>query len=182
MRPKARDITQEYLKKYVTFDPVTGLFHWLQRTAEDFTTDNFRDRWNRDNAGKVAGWKMVHGYWCIEFKGYRFPAHRLAWFFHYGVFPDCDIDHINNVRTDNRIANLRLATRSQNLQNAKLRSNNTSGHKNVSFRKDTGKWAVRMRKYQGKYLNIGNFDCVEDAVAAATKARQELYKEFANHG
>lgn len=182
MRIKPRSVTREYLLKFISYDPETGIFTWHERQREDFPLENFRVRWNRDNAGKSAGWPMAHGYWCIDIRGERYPAHRLAWFLHYGYWPENDVDHINNKRQDNRIANLREATRSQNLQNASLRSNNTSGHKNVSYRKDTGRWTVRIRKYKGSYLAIGDFETLEEAVIAATKAREELNKEFANHG
>ena len=182
MKCKPRSATREYLLKFISYDPETGVFTWQERQKEDFKTENFRVRWNQRNAGKPAGWPLLNGYWCIDLRGERYPAHRLAWFLHYGYWPENDVDHINNQRQDNRIANLREATRSQNLQNASIRSNNTSGHKNVSYRKDTGKWTVRMWKFKVKYLSIGSFDTLEEAITAATKAREELYKEFANHG
>lgn len=96
---------------------------------------------------------------------------------HYPV--DCDIDHINMVRNDNRYENLRLATRSQNMQNIRAHRDSTTGVKNVSYRKDTKSYSVRMM-VDGKYRNFGCFRSKEEAETVADKIRRESHKEFAN--
>ncbi|MDA6380520.1 HNH endonuclease signature motif containing protein [Escherichia coli] len=69
----------------------------------------------------------------IMINGKAYPAHRLAWLIVYGTMPDGFIDHINRVRTDNRISNLRLVTHSENMQNRKIQKNNKSGYRGVSW-------------------------------------------------
>jgi len=97
-----------------------------------------------------------------------------------GEFPPKggEIDHINRDRADNRWANLRLATRSQNNMNAGLRSDNKSGHKGVSKRRDTGKWHARIT-VKRRILLLGNFHSFEDAVAARRAAERQFFGEFA---
>ena len=90
---------------------------------------------------------------------------------HYEKRPDLslDIDHINGVKTDNRINNLRLVTRSINLQNASMRCHNTSGFNGVSWHKSTKKWRAQIR-VDGKSIHLGVFSNKKDAIAARIKA------------
>jgi hypothetical protein len=116
------EITQELLKSLLTYDPDTGVF-------------------TRD--GKIVRTKNTSGYIQISVKGRKYCAHKLAWVYVYGVYPDGDLDHINRIRDDNRIANLRIATRSLNRLNSNIRSDNTSGATRVSWRKRNQKWVVQ---------------------------------------
>ena len=97
-------ITQERLKELLHYDPKTGVFTCLV------------SRRGRVKVGNKAGYTN-HGYVRIRVDTRRYFAHRLAWLYVYGESPPDDIDHINGVRSDNRIANLRLATKAQNCQN-----------------------------------------------------------------
>ena len=100
-------------------------------------------------------------------------AHRLAWFYVYGSWPNDQIDHINRNKTDNRIANLREVTNKQNQQNASKRSDNTSGHPGVSWYKRDSKWQARI-KHNQKDTHLGYFENLEEAIAAR-KAAEKLY-------
>lgn len=84
--------------------------------------------------GKQAGTLQKRGYSTIGIDGKRYYAHRLAWLYKNGELPSNEIDHINGVKSDNRIDNLRLATRSQNASNRPIQSNNTSGHIGITWR------------------------------------------------
>lgn len=179
---KLPSITRKEVLKHLDYSPDTGLFTWKKRQPTDFPHDNFRNTWNRRCAGKIPGFIAVNGYRYIDLLGKRFLAHRLAWFITYNEWPKEDVDHINNDRNDNRLSNLRLASRYQNLQNAKIRSNNTSGYKGVSWRKDTRKWDVRIREHGGKYRYFGSFDTKEAAAEVCRVKREELHAKFANHG
>jgi hypothetical protein len=124
-------------------------------------------------AGQVAGTLNSKGYICITVNGKSYKAHRLAWFFHYGVWPVNQIDHIDQNKTNNRINNLREVTNSQNKQNAGKYKCNTSGHKGVSFHKQHKKWAANIR-VQRELLHLGYFPTPELA-SAAYKQAQEIH-------
>lgn len=103
-------------------------------------------------------------------------AHRLAWLYMYGELPSTDIDHINNKKDDNRIANLRLVTRKQNMQNVLKHKHNTSGFKGVSWHRHSNKWrAYIFSDYKQIYLGV--FETKE----AAARARQTAEKIYHSH-
>lgn len=130
--------------------------------------------------GKLAGFVNKLGYRKIEFNGKKYGAHQIVYAMHNGFIPE-SIDHINGNKADNRIENLRPATKSENGYNRPVMSHNTSGAKNVAFRKDTGKWRVDMR-INGKPKCFGSFDNFEFAELVAMEARNKYHGEFANHG
>jgi len=108
-------ITQQELKELLHYNPETGIF-------------TRKTKVNRNKViGSIAGTTDFHGYVAIAIDGKKYKAHRLAWLYMYGKFPDNCIDHINNITTDNRIVNLRDATLSQNQCNKKINVNNSSG-------------------------------------------------------
>ena len=124
---------------------------------------------NRTMAGDSAGYHDGLGYMMVSVDGYRFRCHHLAWAFNHGEFPSDQIDHINRVRDDNRITNLREACQLINMHNASKRSDNTTGVTGVYFRKDTQKYVVQITSH-GKTYRLGNFERFEDAVKARKEA------------
>jgi hypothetical protein len=153
----------------VSYDAETGVFHRLV---------------TRPNSplGSRADTKLdTHGYRVVRVCGREFRAHRLAWFLTYGTWPDGDVDHINRDRQDNRIANLRAATRRQNLGNAGLSSSNTTGAKGVHLFKATGKWQAYIA-IDGKRKHIGYFETREAASFAYLAAAKKEFGEFACNG
>lgn len=161
-------LNQETLKKHLQYNQETGVFTWLT------------DRGYPVKRGDVAGTVSSHGYIMIKFLGRFRAAHRLAWLYVYGRFPIADIDHINGIRDDNRFSNLREASRSQNIMNSKIRSNNTSGIKGVCWHKGVGKW-VAVCRVKGICKHIGVFTTKEAAAFAykeyAMKAHGQFYRE-----
>jgi hypothetical protein len=127
--------------------------------------------------GDVAGHQRNDGYIdiCVDKKIYF--AHRLIFMFFNGYFPK-EIDHINNIRNDNRIENLREVTHLQNQWNHSLKINNTSGFKGVSFVKKTGKWRAQINE-NSKKRYLGMFLTPEEAHQAYCKAAIAFRKEFA---
>lgn len=115
------------------------------------------------------------GYLRWSIFGERYLAHRLMWLYVHGEFPDCYIDHINRDTSDNRISNLRLASRSENKQNQRTYKNNTSGHRGVRFKPDQGKWQAVIG-HEGKRFSLGSFLHFDDAVAAYRSASLRLHK------
>jgi hypothetical protein len=132
--------------------------------------------------GKIAGHVDCSGYRKIGCKGYLFRAHRLCWFIVYGAMPKHEIDHINGVKDDNRLCNLREATLSENRINVKLRSDNASGFKGV---RKTIRFARPFRaeiQKNGKRISLGCFETAQQAHEAYVKASINFHGEFANSG
>lgn len=118
---------------------------------------------NRTNDRGIAGYKKSNGYITISLNNTAYYAHRLAWVVTYGYNPDSILDHINRDRSDNRIGNLRLATKSSNALNTGLRKDNSIGFKGVYWHKKAGKWIVE-GKLRGKAHYLGLYGCLLDAI------------------
>jgi hypothetical protein len=129
-----------------------------------------------ERAGVLGG----EGYRYVQWRGVRFREHRLIFLLIKGYLPN-NIDHINGVRDDNRIENLRECTSAENNRNKKISPLNTSGVKGVYWEKCRNKWCARIR-IEGKRLNLGRFDKLADAEFAVRFARELYHKEFHCHG
>ena len=150
-------LTQDRLKEVLSYDPDSGKFIWKISTS------------NRVKAGSVAGTLNSTGYIYIRVDGKKYLAHRLAWLHAYGYDPEHGIDHLNGVRDDNRISNLREVSQSCNLQNTKTYSRNTSGFPGVSWDKWRRKWRAQIRS-QGRNHFLGYYeDSLEAALARYTE-------------
>lgn len=161
-------LTAERVREVLDYDPETGVFTWRQPQG-------------RAQKGSVAGAEHNRGYWRVSVFGKYYLSHRLAWLYVHGEWPSPEIDHINGDPRDNRLANLRLATRSQNLANKKRSSKNTSGFKGVDRVVSRGKWRARI-KVDGTDLHLGLFSARADAVAARAAAEAKYFGEFAYGG
>lgn len=169
-KPK-NDLTAEQVRAALDYDLETGLFRWRER-------QDMRACWNSKHAGKIATYRNSAGYIGVRLNGVLRYAHRLAWLYVYGEWPDGDVDHINRDKADNRIENLRLATRSQNNANSCRPRTNTSGFKGVSWSNAVGRWKAEIRA-RGKRYHLGYFDTPEEAHTAYCAAAKELHGEFA---
>ena len=149
-------ITQNDLISLLHYDPLTGVFTALVDTG----------KWR---SGRVVGTTNGYGYRQICVRGKVYLAHRLAWLYEYGDFPQGGLDHINHDRSDNRIVNLREATQAQNHQN---RSAVTGAYQ----RKKDGKWIAQI-KVARKCQHLGVFDTREEAHAAYRVAKK-LFHTF----
>lgn len=150
-------ITSENVKEIFDYDDDTGVFRWKKQIA------------NKAKIGRVAGRKNDQGYIVIRAFKKDYRAHRLAWLYSYGEWPKKEIDHINRVRDDNRLCNLREANRQQQLINCRIMSNNKSGIKGVHFAKKEGKWCAQIKVGQ-KCFHLGLFDKKIDAAMARLEA------------
>ncbi|ASK88496.1 HNH endonuclease signature motif containing protein [Sphingorhabdus sp. SMR4y] len=176
----------ESLARLMEYNPDSGALKWRARMPEMFAVKYRQPEaqcaaWNTRWAGKPA-------LNCQDKSGYRHGrvnrkkvyAHRAAWEIFHGSPPENQIDHINGVRNDNRIANLRDVTCSQNLQNAKLRTSNSSGCTGVSFNGQLQKWETYII-VDSKQIRLGMFADFDDAVAARKKA-ERVHGFHPNHG
>lgn len=125
-------------------------------------------------AGFEAGYLHRTGYIQIEVNGKAYLAHRLAWLLYWGSWPKENIDHINRVKTDNRICNLRDCSQKVNTSNRGLNKNNTSGYTGVSYNSSRSNWVA---KYGTK--TIGYFSTPEEAALARdTYLKTQLYENI----
>lgn len=130
-------------------------------------------------AGDKAGHLTKGGYLRTGVQRKLYLNHRLIFLMHYGHIPD-QLDHINGVRTDNRIENLREATKYENTHNQRTRKDNTSGVKGVYWNKQKNKWYVRVGVF-GKRKFLGGYDDLELASLVAEEARNLYHGEYARH-
>lgn len=161
-------ITQEELKSILHYEPETGIFTRLVESGGR-------------NPGSVAGWKTERGYIRVSFNKKHIMAHRLAWLYVHGVMPSKQIDHINNIRDDNRIANLREATCTENQRNQKIKSNSNSGLKGACFDKKRMRWYSRIT-IAGKQIHLGTYETKEQAHSAYNLAAYLYFGEYQNPG
>ena len=158
-------LTQNDLKRVLRYDEQSGNLYWLTHG---------RGRKVHQPAGSVGS----HGYRQIGIDGRQYLAHRLIWLFIHGAFPAFEIDHWDGDKTNNRIANLREATRSQNKCNTRLRSDNSSGIKGVIFDSARGRWAAQIGGGKGHQF-LGRYDTREEAAAAYASAAVSRFGAFA---
>jgi len=162
----AMTLTAERLRKLLSYNPATGKFIRLVRTSP------------RNKIGDEAGYIWPTGYRAIFVNNKLYLAHRLAWLHVHGRWPVEHIDHIDGNPSNNRIANLREASQSQNNANSKRQKNNKSGFKGVSWYKPTRKW-VAYCTVNGRNKNLGYFDAADVAHAAYVDAAEKEFGEFA---
>ena len=159
--PQRQELTAEELRSILDYNPDTGIFTRKVSTA------------NSVKVGDVAGCSNGGGYLNIMVCSRKYQAHRLAWLHTHGVWPKDQIDHINRIRTDNRIANLREVSHKQNQQNKSKRHDNTSGHPGVYWNKQNSKWQAKIA-HNYKDIHLGYFATLEEALSAR-KAAEKLY-------
>jgi hypothetical protein len=153
------DLTQTRLKELFSYNAETGLFKRFRNLGP-----------KKDIAGHIA----TKGHRQIMVDKKLYMAHRLAWLYVYGDFPNTLIDHINRNPDDNRISNLRLATSSQNQENTKTRTDNLCGYKGISFNKKENKWRARISKH-GKTNHLGRFSSIDLAIQARKDAEDKYF-------
>ena len=167
--------TQKEIKQLLEYNQNTGCFLWKSRESSSFaysSRGNACKTWNSRFAGKRAGC-VNRGYLIIRINEINYQAHKLAYIYVYGEAPNDDIDHINRNTKDNRICNLRSVSRSDNLINNPILSNNTSGIRGVSFDKRLKKWHAYIKKNY-KRINLGLFEDIKEATLARKTAEKNL--------
>ena len=159
-------LTQERLKELLHYNPETGIFTW--KTTK-----------GRMREGNHPGTITEKGYLRFQIDGKAYLSHRVAWLHVYGVFPEDQIDHINRIKDDNRITNLREATNNLNQCNMSKRlPNSSSKYRGVGLHKSSGKWRAYV-SFKGKGFSLGLHNTPEDAAKAYNIKAKELFGKFA---
>jgi hypothetical protein len=154
--------------EYAAYDPESGSFFWMKDKG-------------RAKAGSQVGWVDEFGYRRTKFGGRMAFLHAVAWEITHGPRPDgFEIDHIDGNPSNNAIANLRLATKAENLHNTGIRKTNTSGVKGVNWSKHHGKYQVQVM-LDRKKLHGGYFTDIQQAEAAARALREKAHQSFHRH-
>lgn len=166
-------LSAEKLKSILDYNPETGLFKWRPLTPTAPKSAGGR-RVGGSRLGRPAGAVGTRGYVRITIEGRAYPAHRLAWLWVTGVFPEKEIDHVNRDTSDNRFSNLREATRSENGFNRALLPNNTSGVSGVVFSRADQRWLARIG-VGGRKINLGSYRDKAAAIAARKAAEVEHF-------
>lgn len=162
-----RQISFERLHEIFVLDHATGQLFWKSRTSAS-------EEWNLRHAGKLAGFLSNHGYINVYIDGTLYRAHQIVWTMCTGKWPVYSIDHRNGIGTNNIPENLREATHSEQSQNQKRRSDNTSGYTGVSFANKEKKWIAQI-KLNGKYYHLGFYETPEQASDAYREAKSKLH-------
>jgi hypothetical protein len=159
-KPVLCDLTAEYLRGILHYDPATGAFKWLVRLSK------------RTRIGQPAGSPTSHGS-LIRINKKQYRSHRLAWLYVHGKWPDLALDHINGNPHDNRMENIREATPTQNMQNKKgmgsLKKGVVRNHRRYGARIKVDKVAIW----------LGTYDTEEEAHHVYMDAARFYFGEFA---
>lgn len=175
------DITPELLRQLLRYEPLSGDLFWLERKRHLFSSDSLCKRWNTIHKDKIAtSYVNKDGYKQICIFGVVHKAHRVVWAHQIGDWPKRSIDHINGIRSDNRIQNLRDVSTLENCRNSRKRKSNKSGFTGVSWNKRQRKWHAVI-SIDCKTTHIGFFKEKSDAVEARLKAQAKL-GYHPNHG
>ena len=157
-------LSPDRLKQLLDYGPNTGEFHWKISKG-------------RARAGLCAGATDAYGYRVIRVDGVLYKAHRLAWLYTYGKWPEGLLDHINRTPADNRVCNLREATQSENMHNANRKPK--SGVTGVRWRAERNRWVAQIRVGYRNHV-IGTFLSKDEAVLARQQAERNMVSSIYN--
>ncbi len=161
------------LRRIFRYSRSTGILRWRIKHSR------------KTVVGGIAGCTAPSGYVLVGVNRTDYRAHRIAWAMVYGKWPDDELDHKNRIRNDNRISNLRLATRSLQAANLPRNPNNTSGYRGVSYVPTQNYNKTRRKKpwialinFQGRRRGLGFYRTAKEAAAAYDREAKKLFGEF----
>ena len=169
------------LREFVVYEPISGKFYWKYRDAKWFKSEKQAIYWNKTYAFREClCTRDAQQYNIGLVQNKQIYAHRAAWAIVHGEWPKYEIDHINGIRYDNRLQNLRHVTKRENGRNQGLKASNKSGVNGVYWDKRQRLWVANYRRDE-KVIRVGSFETFDEAVAAR-KAADITLGFHPNHG
>jgi len=170
----SNDIHPAEVAALISYDPVTGKFHWKPRPSALFNTARAAKTWNTRFAGaETCTTDNGKGYRTVAIFGRAYKAHRLAWAIVHGEWPTGEIDHLDHNPSNNCLENLRDVSRKENLRNRPPQKNNSSGHVGINWQADCKAWTASIG-VDGRSIYLGLFQD-KDAAIAARRAAEQRY-------
>jgi hypothetical protein len=163
-------ITYEIAKALFNYDSETGLLTWKFSSGQIVK--------GAEAGTNIGNCKSKTKYRGIKLFKLTYKVHRIIWLMQTGDWPKGDVDHIDGDGLNNKWENLRDITHSQNLMNAAVRSDSTSGYKGVSYDSRRDKWYAYIN-IDGKRKMLGRHRTMQEAITARRDAEQDLFGEFA---
>jgi hypothetical protein len=171
---------QEYLKECFNYDPSTGHLIWKTRPVEHFKTKQAWSRWNNKYSSCRADHVAPDNRHYTGIANKRYLAYRVIWKLIYGNSPEF-IDHIDRDSKNNKLNNLRMATRADNQHNTVAQQNSKTGLKGVSWAKHAKKFTAQIYT-EGKAKSLGYFSTPQEAHNAYCETAKVQHGEFINNG
>jgi hypothetical protein len=178
-------LTQEELKELIDYNPDSGIFTWKSRSSKNCKS-NILDSWNSRYTNTIAGSKSLNKssgkfYSNIYIFDKKYKAHRLAFLFMNGKFPEDQVDHEDGNGLNNKWSNLKESNSIDNSKNHRKRINNSSGYTGVCFRSDRNKYVAFINNLEGNKIHLGQFSNFHEALKIRKEAELE-YNYHKNHG
>lgn len=173
------DNLKDYFDSLFTYDSETGFLYWKYRQQSSRANNIF----NALYAGKVVGSEKVGvnsktPYLSTRIKGKHYFVHRIIFCMLHGYMPE-QVDHIDHNGLNNKPENLRASNDKDNSRNLPMQKSNKSGHIGVNWHKPAKKWQARAVNENGKRIDLGRFDDIEDAISARKEHEIKFgYYEF----
>jgi len=173
-------MTLEVANLYFLYNHITGDLIYKPRCRSLFKKNHSYSSWNNKIMNKPVKKLDKDGYLIATIFKDFYMAHRVCWLLYYGEFPKYQIDHINHIRADNRIVNLRDVSHTDNMKNKKRYKNNKSGFMGVSWDRISNRWVANIT-INKKQVCLGG----SNSKAEAIKMRKEALEKsdfHKNHG
>lgn len=176
------ELTQEILKELIHYNPDTGIFTWKPRSIKWFSSVRMMNSWNSRCSNKKCGSIIKpdgKNYLRINFYQQSFYAHRLAFLYMTGKFPEDQVDHEDGDGLNNKWSNLRSVDNQENSKNHRKQSNNSSGYVGVGLYSN-GKYTASIY-VDKKKKHLGYFHSLDSAIKVRKEAELK-YNYHKNHG
>ena len=165
---------QKYFHSIFTYDPETGILRWKEREGRTYSDKVFNGRF----IGKISGSNVTSdhsktSYLQSRVQGKTYKNHRIIFAMMEGYMPE-QVDHIDHNGLNNKWDNLRASNSADNSKNLPMQKSNKTGCIGVNWHKSAKKWQARAVNKEGKRIDLGRYDNIEDAI----KARKDHEKEF----
>lgn len=168
MKVLKQNLTQQLVQQYLAYDPISGHLTWLERPSPKI--------FEGDRAGSLA---IATGYRTIQLFECNYKEHQLIWFLVHGIWAEI-VDHINHIRDDNRLINLRAVTAAQNARNQSQRKGTITGYQGIWRCRRRNKWVAEITRDRKKVWQRTFDDIAEARLRRAEALLQHDFHE--NHG